>query len=317
MLVVLGDLGQIGSFLGRGNLLYMLVANYPQALEELDVCHRIDNEGILSLIDMVRNKQFRAFKPFDMDMTSLISYVHSVPNDSEMCITGSNSCAGLVNQLRMEAALKNQNDPKDRLPHFYVPSNNAEWNDYDMWRANDDWIRSHFRNKTICVRPKENFKFEKGAGNCLRENYNLKFLRNEMCIATMVSEWTVRIVSRVFKVSDGSYKSADIAWGDFIQNFVPYYAITVNKAQGLEWNDVVVIYGDPSYLDERQQKSRYMPKKNYNLNSVDAAQATYVAISRPKQRLRIFCGNTKLTQQNKPYFSDHLEVLNPLPTLEK
>lgn len=317
MLVVLGDLGQIGSFLGRGNLLYMLVANYPQALEELGVCHRIDNEGILSLIDMVRNKQFRAFKSFDMDMTSLISYVHSVPNDSEMCITGSNSCAGLVNQLRMEAALKNHNDPKDRLPHFYVPSNNAEWNDYDMWKANDDWIRSHFRNKTICVRPKENFKFEKGAGKCLRDNYNLKFLRNEMCIATMVSEWTVRVVSRVFKVSDGSYKSADIAWGDFIQNFVPYYAITVNKAQGLEWDDVVVIYGDPSYLDDRQQKANYTPKKNYNLNSVDAAQATYVAISRPKQRLRIFCGNTKLTQQNKPYFSDHLEVLNPLPTLEK
>lgn len=302
-LVILGDLLQIGTFLGRGNLLYMLTANYP--FTELDTNHRIKETQLNSLITDIRSRQARTFEPFRMDQVSLQAFIHAKPTDSEMCITGSNSYAGIVNELKLESVLKQS--MTDALPNFYVPSGTSDWNDYDMWKQNEDWIRSRMKQTSIKVRPKENFRFEKGIGKSLRDSYNKKFLRNETCIAMMVSEYTVRIVSCVFQTG-GEFKSANISWGDFIQNFVPYYAITVNKSQGLEWNDVVVLYGNPEKLDTRQ--GAYVPKKNYNLNSSDAVQATYVSISRPRESLRIFYDGIRTTRQNAPVFANHLDLLN-------
>lgn len=304
-MVILGDLLQIGTFLGRGNLLYMLTANYP--FTELDTNHRIKETQINSLITDIRSRQARTFEPFRMDQVSLRAFIHAKPTNSEMCITGSNSYAGIVNELKLESVLKQS--MTDALPNFYVPFGTSDWNDYDMWKQNEDWIRSRMKHTSIKVRPKENFRFEKGIGKNLRDSYNKKFLRNETCIAMMVSEYTVRVVSCVFKTG-GEYKSANISWGDFIQNFVPYYAITVNKAQGLEWDDVVVLYGNPEKLDERQ--GAYVPKKNYNLNSSDAVQATYVAVSRPRETLRIYYDGIRTTKQNTPVFANHLDILKEL-----
>lgn len=304
-LVILGDLVQIGTFLGRGNLLYMLTANYPYT--ELSTNHRIKDSRISDVIDDIRIRQARYFEPFRMDMVSLQAFLHTKPSKSEMCITGSNAYAGLVNELKLEAELRQSIN--DKLPNFYVPSGTSDWNDYDVWKQNEEWIRSRMKQTSIKVRPKENYRFEKGIGKSLRASYSTKFLRNETCIAMMSSEFTVCVTSCVFK-TNGVFKTANISWGDFIQNFVPYYAITVNKAQGLEWDDVVVLYGNPEKLDERQ--GAYVPKKNYNLNSSDAVQATYVAVSRPRETLRIFYDGIRTTKQNTPVFANHLDILKEL-----
>jgi len=304
-LVILGDLVQIGTFLGRGNLLYMLTANYPYT--ELSTNHRIKDSRISDVIDDIRIRQARYFEPFRMDMVSLQAFLHTKPSKSEMCITGSNAYAGLVNELKLEAELRQSIN--DKLPNFYVPSGTSDWNDYDVWKQNEEWIRSRMKQTSIKVRPKENYRFEKGIGKSLRASYSTKFLRNETCIAMMSSEFTVCVTSCVFK-TNGVFKTANISWGDFIQNFVPYYAITVNKAQGLEWDDVVVLYGNPEKLDERQ--GAYVPKKNYNLNSSDAVQATYVAVSRPRETLRIYYDGIRTTKQNTPVFANHLDLLKEL-----
>lgn len=307
--VCMGDISQIGSFLGRGNLLYMLMQNYP--VTKLTENHRASSNDLIDFVWNVAGTRSRNFTRFRVDDAGLEEYVHRTPEDGEMVVTGSNACAGLINMLRMESALKE--DEHDMLPIFYMPKR-GDWNYFEMWRDNETWIRDRMSKRAIRVRPLENFKFGEGSSPSLEITYSKKFLRNESCLAIM-DGWDVLIKSQMLPrdISSSSkgdaleMKSARISWGDFIGHFAPNYATTVNKAQGLEWKKVMVVYGDVGQIDPRQ--GEYVPSKNYNLNSKSASQATYVAVSRANDSLEIYTAGQQYGTQDAPMFADHMDCL--------
>lgn len=307
--VCMGDISQIGSFLGRGNLLYMLMQNYP--VTKLTENHRASSNDLIDFVWNVAGTRSRNFNRFRVDDAGLEEYVHRTPEDGEMVVTGSNACAGLINMLRMESALKE--DEHDMLPIFYMPKR-GDWNYFEMWRDNETWIRDRMSKRTIRVRPLENFKFGEGSSPSLEITYSKKFLRNESCLAIM-DGWDVLIKSQMLPRDISSsvkgdaleMKSARISWGDFIGHFAPNYATTVNKAQGLEWKKVMVVYGDVGKIDPRQ--GEYVPSKNYNLNSKSASQATYVAVSRANDSLEIYTAGQQYGTQDAPMFADHMDCL--------
>lgn len=307
--VCMGDISQIGSFLGRGNLLYMLMQNYP--VTKLTENHRASSNDLIDFVWNVAGTRSRNFTRFRVDDAGLEEYVHRTPEDGEMVVTGSNACAGLINMLRMESALKE--DEHDMLPIFYMPKR-GDWNYFEMWRDNETWIRDRMSKRAIRVRPLENFKFGEGSSPSLEITYAKKFLRNESCLAIM-DGWDVLIKSQMLPrdISSSSkgdaleMKSARISWGDFIGHFAPNYATTVNKAQGLEWKKVMVVYGDVGQIDTRQ--GEYVPSKNYNLNSKSASQATYVAVSRANDSLEIYTAGQQYGTQDAPMFADHMDCL--------
>lgn len=308
--VCMGDISQIGSFLGRGNLLYMLMQNYP--VTKLTENHRASSNDLIDFVWNVAGTRSRNFTRFRVDDAGLEDYVHRTPEDGEMVVTGSNACAGLINMLRMESALKE--DEHDMLPIFYMPKR-GDWNYFEMWRDNETWIRDRMSKRAIRVRPLENFKFGEGSSPSLEITYSKKFLRNESCLAIM-DGWDVLIKSQMLPRDISSsvkgdaleMKSARISWGDFIGHFAPNYATTVNKAQGLEWKKVMVVYGDVGQIDPRQ--GEYVPSKNYNLNSKSASQATYVAVSRANDSLEIYTAGQQYGTQDAPMFADHMDCLN-------
>lgn len=307
--VCMGDISQIGSFLGRGNLLYMLMQNYP--VTKLTENHRASSNDLIDFVWNVAGTRSRNFTRFRVDDAGLEEYVHRTPEDGEMVVTGSNACAGLINMLRMESALKE--DEHDMLPIFYMPKR-GDWNYFEMWRDNETWIRDRMSKRAIRVRPLENFKFGEGSSPSLEITYSKKFLRNESCLAIM-DGWDVLIKSQMLPRDISSsvkgdaleMKSARISWGDFIGHFAPNYATTVNKAQGLEWKKVMVVYGDVGQIDTRQ--GEYVPSKNYNLNSKSASQATYVAVSRANDSLEIYTAGQQYGTQDAPMFADHMDCL--------
>lgn len=307
--VCMGDISQIGSFLGRGNLLYMLMQNYP--VTKLTENHRASSNDLIDFVWNVAGTRSRNFTRFRVDDACLEEYVHRTPEDGEMVVTGSNACAGLINMLRMESALKE--DEHDMLPIFYMPKR-GDWNYFEMWRDNETWIRDRMSKRAIRVRPLENFKFGEGSSPSLEITYSKKFLRNESCLAIM-DGWDVLIKSQMLPRDISSsvkgdaleMKSARISWGDFIGHFAPNYATTVNKAQGLEWKKVMVVYGDVGKIDPRQ--GEYVPSKNYNLNSKSASQATYVAVSRANDSLEIYTAGQQYGTQDAPMFADHMDCL--------
>ena len=307
--VCMGDISQIGSFLGRGNLLYMLMQNYP--VTKLTENHRASSNDLIDFVWNVAGTRSRNFTRFRVDDAGLEEYVHRTPEDGEMVVTGSNACAGLINMLRMESALKE--DEHDMLPIFYMPKR-GDWNYFEMWRDNETWIRDRMSKRAIRVRPLENFKFGEGSSPSLEITYSKKFLRNESCLAIM-DGWDVLIKSQMLPRDISSsvkgdaleMKSARISWGDFIGHFAPNYATTVNKAQGLEWKKVMVVYGDVGQIDPRQ--GEYVPSKNYNLNSKSASQATYVAVSRANDSLEIYTAGQQYGTQDAPMFADHMDCL--------
>lgn len=307
--VCMGDISQIGSFLGRGNLLYMLMQNYP--VTKLTENHRASSNDLIDFVWNVAGTRTRNFNRFRVDDAGLEEYVHRTPEDGEMVVTGSNACAGLINMLRMESALKE--DEHDMLPIFYIPKR-GDWNYFEMWRDNETWIRDRMSKRAIRVRPLENFKFGEGSSPSLEITYSKKFLRNESCLAIM-DGWDVLIKSQMLPRDISSFangdalemKSARISWGDFIGHFAPNYATTVNKAQGLEWKKVMVVYGDVGQIDLRQ--GEYVPSKNYNLNSKSASQATYVAVSRANDSLEIYTAGQQYGTQDAPMFADHMDCL--------
>ena len=307
--VCMGDISQIGSFLGRGNLLYMLMQNYP--VTKLTENHRASSNDLIDFVWNVAGTRSRNFTRFRVDDAGLEEYVHRTPEDGEMVVTGSNACAGLINMLRMESALKE--DEHDMLPIFYMPKR-GDWNYFEMWRDNETWIRDRMSKRAIRVRPLENFKFGEGSSPSLEITYSKKFLRNESCLAIM-DGWDVLIKSQMLPRDISSsvkgdaleMKSARISWGDFIGHFAPNYATTVNKAQGLEWKKVMVVYGDVGKIDPRQ--GEYVPSKNYNLNSKSASQATYVAVSRANDSLEIYTAGQQYGTQDAPMFADHMDCL--------
>ena len=307
--VCMGDISQIGSFLGRGNLLYMLMQNYP--VTKLTENHRASSNDLIDFVWNVAGTRSRNFTRFRVDDAGLEEYVHRTPEDGEMVVTGSNACAGLINMLRMESALKE--DEHDMLPIFYMPKR-GDWNYFEMWRDNETWIRDRMSKRAIRVRPLENFKFGEGSSPSLEITYSKKFLRNESCLAIM-DGWDVLIKSQMLPrdISSSSkgdaleMKSARISWGDFIGHFAPNYATTVNKAQGLEWKKVMVVYGDVGQIDSRQ--GEYVPSKNYNLNSKSSSQATYVAVSRANDSLEIYTAGQQYGTQDAPMFADHMDCL--------
>ena len=307
--VCMGDISQIGSFLGRGNLLYMLMQNYP--VTKLTENHRASSNDLIDFVWNVAGTRTRNFNRFRVDDAGLEEYVHRTPEDGEMVVTGSNACAGLINMLRMESALKE--DEHDMLPIFYIPKR-GDWNYFEMWRDNETWIRDRMSKRAIRVRPLENFKFGEGSSPSLEITYSKKFLRNESCLAIM-DGWDVLIKSQMLPRDISSsvkgdtleMKSARISWGDFIGHFAPNYATTVNKAQGLEWKKVMVVYGDVGQIDLRQ--GEYVPSKNYNLNSKSASQATYVAVSRANDSLEIYTAGQQYGTQDAPMFADHMDCL--------
>ena len=307
--VCMGDISQIGSFLGRGNLLYMLMQNYP--VTKLTENHRASSNDLIDFVWNVAGTRSRNFTRFRVDDAGLEEYVHRTPEDGEMVVTGSNACAGLINMLRMESALKE--DEHDMLPIFYMPKR-GDWNYFEMWRDNETWIRDRMSKRAIRVRPLENFKFGEGSSPSLEITYSKKFLRNESCLAIM-DGWDVLIKSQMLPrdISSSSkgdaleMKSARISWGDFIGHFAPNYATTVNKAQGLEWKKVMVVYGDVGQIDTRQ--GEYVPSKNYNLNSKSSSQATYVAVSRANDSLEIYTAGQQYGTQDAPMFADHMDCL--------
>lgn len=307
--VCMGDISQIGSFLGRGNLLYMLMQNYP--VTKLTENHRASSNDLIDFVWNVAGTRTRNFNRFRVDDAGLEEYVHRTPEDGEMVVTGSNACAGLINMLRMESALKE--DEHDMLPIFYIPKR-GDWNYFEMWRDNETWIRDRMSKRAIRVRPLENFKFGEGSSPSLEITYSKKFLRNESCLAIMdggdvliKSQMLPRDISSSAKRDALEMKSARISWGDFIGHFAPNYATTVNKAQGLEWKKVMVVYGDVGQIDLRQ--GEYVPSKNYNLNSKSASQATYVAVSRANDSLEIYTAGQQYGTQDAPMFADHMDCL--------
>jgi len=274
-LIIMGDLDQIPSFLSRGSVLYSLVTEFPGMFKLLTENHRADPGARCIVDDIQKFSKSHLTKEFDkyrMDRLTLNNFLNDF-SDSSVVITGSNYQSALVNQIIM----------RNKMGNFILDDKCDNW--WKLFNINKDSIMDYISENTLRMRSTDTNDIHDFASG-----KQFKIRTNEEFIVTKYSGDTkVRLESTL----DGM--SHVINYNTMRDNMEPAYAINSTKAQGLEWDHVVLMYGD---IGNSQDNLAF--KTNYPIRST--YEHFYVGCSRAKKSLHIFYGgqsNSELTPVEK------------------
>lgn len=279
--IFMGDLLQIPAFTSRGSFLYSIYKEFPKCFTELTENKRVDptsREIVEHLQDFSKDGSTKFFDKYSISKTSLDEALEDF-GDNSVVIAGSNFQASLVNQI--------------------VLSNKITGYVADLAHP-DNWFRSFhdYRDSILEYMAYTPIKMRARETNTIvnhTDKKQFKIRRNEEFFCTVFAntssyETYVRIESTL------TTEVKVINYHTFVDQFEPAYAITSAKAQGLEWDNVILMYGD--LLSKNDCGVGF--KTNYPIRR--SFEHFYVGCSRAKKSLSIFYGgmrDTKLTPVEK------------------
>lgn len=261
--IFMGDVNQIKSFLSGGSLLNTLVEEFKNdsRVVNLTTVKRSANASLnKAVIDFVKTGKLNdIFKcPVGYKLT-----------DYDVIVSGAN-----INIARLNNEYVSQ---KFGLKPGII--SNINTSDYDVQDYNMD-------TNSMLVSAMKKGHSVNVLGRRSKSRNRVKIETNEKWTATYDKKSKVIILRSIVDPT----KVLNISESDFIcgQFFVPGYAINVNKAQGLEWDKVLVIANT-------HKKNGVLDRNLY-----ENREAMYVAISRGKTLTHIVCDD-KLDTICTPY----------------
>lgn len=259
-LIMMGDIHQIPSFLSRGSLLYSIMEEFPGIYKELTVNHRVEENSRIIADRTVRFSNSGNTSEFSDFMTRRLDRsLFSTLDPETVFITGANTQTAAINSFILNNA----------IPGLGLELNGDEPCDQLRKQGMDD-----ARVKLYEFMRERSLEFIGVDTEALPE---LKIMRNERYICKAVDGMRVFVQSRV-----EPNKNASLNLNTFLKFMTPAYAINVNKAQGLEWDNVIITMGDVFKKDAGI-------KTNYLLRS--SFEHLYVGVTRAKKSLSIFIGD--------------------------
>lgn len=273
---LMGDVRQIPTFLSGGSLLYSIIEHMPQFCKELKTAYRFKNANCIEMeknIDdlLIDNKiSFPVFADEAETENDVLKRF-----DFDVVICGTNKNVNKMNRRMFYNKFKTDVVLKNMMSAF--KNNNVS---IDVYKT-----LLKVKNKEVELLTNTSEKTNLTLGS-FGQNYNgtIQLNRNER----VTVKYTGSTIEMLFKAQEikevitlkrsGSKASLkrlstydEKALEIFFDKFNLGYALTVNKAQGLEWNNVLV----------------YLTRNDFNLLNKNAM---YVAISRGLNNL-IVCSN--------------------------
>jgi len=264
---LMGDVRQIPTFLSGGSLLYSIIEHMPKYCEELKIAHRFKNANCIEMeknIDDLLNDNKISFDVFADEAETDNDVIKKF--DFDVVICGTNKNVNRMNRRMFYDKFKTDVVLKNKMSAF--KNNNVT---IDVYKT-----LLKVKNKEVELLTNTSEKTNLTLGS-FGQNYNgtIQLNRNER----VTVKYTGSTIEMLFKaqetkevlilkrLSTFDEKALEI----FFDKFNLGYALTVNKAQGLEWNNVLV----------------YLTRNDFNLLNKNAM---YVAISRGLNNL-IVCSN--------------------------
>lgn len=269
-IIMMGDINQIPSFLSRGSVLYSIIHQFSKATKVLSGNHRVD-EGARMIADrsvmFAGNGKTADFAPFCVDKLPESIFVM---DKDRVFITGSNKQTNSIN-----AHILNCNVPG-------VSFKTDGSNPCDELREPD--MRNTL-SRLLQFMEKKSIEFIATETETIGEDKKIMTNERFWCV------YNGHDVVATSRVESG--KELRLPVNTFLKFFAPAYAINVNKAQGLEWDHVILTFGD------------IFPRKevgtgNYLLRS--SFEHFYVGVTRARKSLTVFIGDedhATLTPVNK------------------
>lgn len=286
---IMGDELQIPSFLGRGSFLYSVLLQFPSDCVELKINHRSGDVRITTLSEkfLANETLFPIIQsPFIVGPDEVIRTVCSGDFNGMEIVTGSNASVNFFNYICACSVIGAE---ADLNKGFKGPD---AFSDYDFFKGYYMDIFTSITNGgcRIRVRVSETFIMNKRLDD--PEN-GIKLRGNEEFYMSFATQFQ-RSGDRFCPVFLESVLDPDrhfvCTYYDMVDHFSLAYAITVNKAQGLEWNRVLVIMGSIDCVCDSTGK-RFATGNNFNLTGSE--EAIYVSISRAKDILKIYTGDLR------------------------
>lgn len=257
-LLLMGDLNQIPSFLSRGSVLYSITDEFKCFTRELTVNHRVDESSRIIADSSVNFSMDGRVSHFDPFMSKTIPTDALTTLDPEtVFITGANSQTAAINAYKLNQAIPGIQLPLDGTdPCDYMRNN----------RASADILVDYMRTAKLEFMATETEQLER-----------LKIMTNERFYCWAEGAM-IKVVSRMDPEKCGSMRSMT-----FFKYFTPAYAINVNKAQGLEWDNVILTFGDVFKPNGEDLKSNFLLRSSF--------EHLYVGATRARKSLLMFTGN--------------------------
>lgn len=262
-LIMMGDINQIPSFLSRGSVLYSIMDEFPQICTLLEKNMRVD-ECSRILADKASTFAKDGKCGHFSEFVSAPQQSWATDLDPEtVIITGANTQTDAINCVKFKYAIPGMDLAIDGTPMFtqlLAMENKASL---------DRFLSFIERNEIICM-PIETTKLP-----------DIKIMRNEKYMCSYDGS-RVTVVSQVV---EGKFARLQVR--EFLKSFTPAYAINVNKAQGLEWDHVILCIGDLVTPNDNI-------KSNYLLRS--SFEHLYVGATRARKSMSVFAGNIDLSK---------------------
>ena len=262
-IIMMGDINKIPSFLSRGSVLYSIIEEFPEICTLLEKNMRVD-EGSRILADKASTFSKDGNCGHFSEFVSAPQQSWATDLDPEtVIITGANTQTDAINCIKFINAIPGLRLAVDGTPIF------SQLLAMENKASLDKFLSFIMRNEIICM-PTETTKLP-----------DIKLMRNEKYMCSYDGSRVV-VVSQVV-----SGKSARLQVREFLKSFTPAYAINVNKAQGLEWDHVILCIGDLVAPNDTV-------KSNYLLRS--SFEHLYVGATRARKSMSVFAGNIDLSK---------------------
>lgn len=230
--LIMGDIDQIPSFLSGGSLLYSIKTTFPNKVISYETQYRFVNKpDYMDLITSVQNKQWP-------DNVYIQNLNKDIIRQSDCIITGWNKNVDKMNLLCLNYKLDSEYTEEEYKTFGFLFNLAKEHNEIPVIATETGTIK--YNNDSYKISANTRYTIE----NVIDAGHNACVILKS-CIDNS-------------KITCTKY--------DFCCKFKLCYAITVNKSQGLEWENVIV------YITQYDKNLL-----NYN--------ALYVAVSRGRNRM--------------------------------
>lgn len=269
-IVLMGDLNQIPSFLYRGSVLDSLVKEFPDMFTELTVNHRVDetSRDMVAAVDsFAETGDTSSFSKYKTDRLTVNNIISDCDNDT-VFICGSN----------YQACCTSQDVLQHKVDGFATCFNSNNWFKI-LFSVNKDCIQDYMRSNNLKFRASTTATY---VDVCTKKQFKIR--TNEEYLVTMFDSRAVAIESLL------TQERHVINFSNLCIDFEPAYAITANRAQGLEWDTVVIMYGD--YYTKGEDATAF--KSNFPIRN--SFEHLYVSCSRARKQMFIYYGNERDTK---------------------
>lgn len=252
-LYIMGDLHQIKSFLGRGSLLYavqqMLASNTAcyRHIPDTDMRRTEDNTLKKCILEYLSTHKIKSLNRY------FTHHLDTITADDHIYVTGTNDSVDCLNE---------------RCIRQLCAENGVHYYDRDMLQTLVTLVRQQ-PVRLLCRTTKQYCDPTKIYNKKVKELsaaeiFSCKQLTNDRALLCYHTDFEFEV-----KFNRAGMQPLYINCYDLLKYFALGYAITVNKAQGLEWDNVTVV-----------NTNRCMNLRQY--------EAFFVACTRARRHLEIY-----------------------------